>query len=186
MKQRGSHRSRPALNGSANEPIVIQPNIGLDAAARQAVITLLQQIQVDETVLLAETRLGAQHALTGGSPALHALYEAQSQQMQAARLEIAERIGILGGAGSGANGGENSGEKNLAPARLEAERGAGPDIVSLLADHEAFIRFLRDDTQKCFEMYDDQGSYVLLVSILRMHEKMAWLLRSNLIGGPLD
>jgi starvation-inducible DNA-binding protein len=68
--------------------------------------------------------------------------------------------------------------------------GADPDsvagIVSILADHEAFIRFLREDSRKCSEIYDDQGTFALLVNVLRSHEKMAWMLRSNLPSGPFD
>jgi len=53
-----------------------------------------------------------------------------------------------------------------------------PDILHLLADHETFIRSLREGARKCNEEYEDGGTYELLVSVMRLHEKMAWMLRS--------
>jgi starvation-inducible DNA-binding protein len=58
--------------------------------------------------------------------------------------------------------------------------------MSILADHEAFIRFMREDAQNCSEMYEDQGTFALLVSVMRIHEKMAWLLRSNITLEQFD
>ena len=40
------------------------------------------------------------------------------------------------------------------------------------------IRFLREDARKCTEEYEDEGTFELLVSVMRLHEKMAWMLRS--------
>ena len=53
-----------------------------------------------------------------------------------------------------------------------------PDILRLLADHEASIRFLREDARKCTEEHEDEGTFELLVNVMRLHEKMAWMLRS--------
>ena len=60
-----------------------------------------------------------------------------------------------------------------------------PGIISILADHEAFIRFLREDTRKCSEAYDDQGTFAILINVMRLHEKMAWVLRSNIKNEPI-
>jgi starvation-inducible DNA-binding protein len=62
--------------------------------------------------------------------------------------------------------------------RLEEQPGNIPNILRLLADHETTIRLLREDIRKCVEEYEDQGTSDLLVSTIRMHEKMAWMLRS--------
>ena len=69
--------------------------------------------------------------------------------------------------------------------RLEEQPGVVPDILRLLADHEASIRFLREDVRKSAEEYEDEGSNELLVSVMRLHEKMAWMLRSYLENEPV-
>ena len=51
-------------------------------------------------------------------------------------------------------------------------------MMELLADHEAAIRFMREDARKCSEEYEDHGTFALLVRFIRSHEKMAWILRS--------
>jgi starvation-inducible DNA-binding protein len=50
--------------------------------------------------------------------------------------------------------------------------------MDLLADHEAAIRFLREDAKKCSEEYEDEVTRDFLVDILCLHEKMAGMLRS--------
>ncbi len=50
--------------------------------------------------------------------------------------------------------------------------------LHLLADHETSIRFLREDARKCSEDFEDEGTSDLLVNVMRMHEKNAWMLRS--------
>jgi DNA-binding ferritin-like protein len=50
--------------------------------------------------------------------------------------------------------------------------------MGLLADHEASIRFLREDARRCFEEYEDHGTFTLFVRFIRVHEKIAWILRS--------
>jgi starvation-inducible DNA-binding protein len=69
-------------------------------------------------------------------------------------------------------------EEFLKHTRLEEQPGDVPDILHLLADHETSIRFLREDARKCTEEYEDEGTLELLVSVMRLHEKMAWMLRS--------
>jgi len=83
-----------------------------------------------------------------------------------------ERVQILGG-----NPIKDS-DTLIASSRLGGGIKAGAGIVNILADHEAFIRYLREDIQKCSEIYEDQGTSALLVSIICTHEKMAWMLRS--------
>ena len=67
--------------------------------------------------------------------------------------------------------------------RLGEKPGAVPDILDLLADHETIIRLLREDAKKCSEEYEDEGTFVLLVGVMRLHEKMAWMLRSHSESG---
>jgi hypothetical protein len=68
---------------------------------------------------------------------------------------------------------------------VEEQPGIVPDILHLIADHEACIRFLREDARKCTEEYEDEGTFELLVSVMRLHEKMAWMLRSYIENEPI-
>jgi len=165
---------RTKFYGHSNVQVTIQPNIGLDAACRQGVVEILSIILADETVLSIKMRR-ANEASGGTNPSdPHPVYEAQCKQINAFRAEIIERISILGGLRPGDS------ELLIDSARLTGRFSSVPDRLILLADHEAFIRFLREDAQKCSEIFEDHGTFSLLVSILRYHEKMAWVLRSGI------
>jgi starvation-inducible DNA-binding protein len=163
-----------------NIQVTFQPNIGLDAGARQSVAELLNLLLADEAVL--SYKMSRADGDTDGVdiPALHALYNAQYLQINAISSELAERIQIIGGSLL------KSSKELIDSAGLGGELIAVPGIVSILADHEAFIRFLREDAQKCSELYEDQGTYALLINVMRIHEKMAWNLRSNIAREQFD
>ena len=156
-----------------NIPIATQPNIGLDAAARQSVVEILNLLLADEAVLLLKMHR------VGEPPDLKPLFETQRKQINNIVIEITERVRILGGSPL------SSSDESINSARLDGKLTGIPGIINILADHEAFIRFLREDTRKCYEAYDDQGTFAILVSIIRLHEKMAWVLRSNIKHEPV-
>lgn len=158
-------------------PVTIQPNTGLDVSTREAVVEMLNLLLADETVLAHKTRRAEGYKAGANEPDLRPVYNSQLTQINAFSDEIMERVLILGGT-------HLSGPEDLSEAaRLRADIQHVPTILNLLADHETFIRFLREDATKCSEMYDDQGTFAMLVSVLRSHEKMAWLLRSNITFG---
>lgn len=160
--------------GRKNIQLTFQPNIGLDAGARQSVVEILNILLADEAVLSLKTRQADGHLGESGGTILRPIYDAQSRQIQEIVNEIKERISILGGS-------QLSGSEELVDlARLDGKIGGGSDVMGILADHEAFIRCLREDAQKCSEVYEDQGTFVMLVSVLLRHEKMAWMLRANI------
>lgn len=153
--------------------IPIQPNIGLDEEARHSVMKILNTIQADEAVLAIKTNNAHSQVYGPGFLELHTLFDQQLYQLNMISDEIEERVCVLGGFTI-----SSSFEEFLHCSRLEEPLGEAPDIISLLADQEAFIRFLREDARKCFEEYEDQGTFALLVSVMRTHEKMAWMLRT--------
>lgn len=164
----------PQTNYDGPEYISFQPNIGLDTSVRQSIVEMLNFLLADEAVLLHRTRLADGH--TGGVniPELQSVYEDQYKQIVAISDEIVERVQILSGS-------HHSGARlSIEHTRLGGELNAIPSIVNILAYHEAFIRFLREDVQKCSELYEDQGTNALLINVMRSHEKMAWILRSNI------
>jgi starvation-inducible DNA-binding protein len=74
------------------------------------------------------------------------LYDQQFHQLNKLMDEIAERVCMLGGFAV------SSFEEFLHYTRLMEQSGVAPDMMGLLADHEATIRFLREDARKCFEV----------------------------------
>ena len=167
-------------DGNNTKPqILIQPNIGLDGDARHSIVELLNITLADIAVLTTKTR-GAHWNIHGADFfELHTLFETQYQLLNNISDEIAERARMLGGFAI------SSLEEFLNYTRLEEQPGNIPDILRLLADHETSIRFMREDTRKCTEEYEDEGTFELLVSIMRLHEKMAWMLRSYIETEPV-
>lgn len=158
---------------------LIQPNIGLDKEVRQPVIDILNHCLADEAVLSQKTR--SAHWNVGGTGffELYILFETQYQQLNEITDQIAERVRMLGGLAIA------SFMEFLGITRIEEQPADVPDVLHLLADHETIIRFLREDIRQCAEEYEDEGTIELLVSVLSLHEKMAWMLRAYIENEPV-
>jgi starvation-inducible DNA-binding protein len=152
--------------------ILIQPNIGLDGDVRNAVVEILNNTLANEAVLILKTRNAHWNVSGAGFFELHTLFDVQYKQLNDISDEVSIRARTLGGMPIG------SFEEFQKKARLVEQPGDVPDIMDLLADHEASIRFLREDARKCTDEYEDEGTFELLVGVMRIHEKMAWMLRS--------
>ncbi len=173
MNHNRNNRHNPKLQVS------IQPNIGLDSVIRQAVVKSLNNILASEAVLTAKTRSAYWNVSGAGFIDLQFLFDSQYKKINEISDEIAERVRMLGGVALG------SLQEYIKTIRLDEQPGNVPDILRLLADHEAAIRFLREDARKCTEEYEDEGTFDLLVSVMRLHEKMAWILRSYIEKEPV-
>jgi len=160
--------------------IFIQPNIGLDSEVRKSVVKILNNTLANEAVLTQETRNAHWNVSGAGFFELHILFDSQYKQLNDISDEIAERARMLGGIAIG------SLQEFINSTRLDEQPGDVSDIMGLLADHEASIRFLREDARKCDEEYEDEGTFELLVSVMRLHEKMAWMLRSYIENEPVN
>jgi starvation-inducible DNA-binding protein len=154
------------------QQIQIQPNIGLDSDARESVVTILNMVLADGAVLGVKTRSAHWNVHGTDFFEIHTLFGIQYQLLDNISDEIAERVRMLGGLAIG------SFHEYINHARLEETPGIIPDILHLLADHETSIRLLREDARKCTEEHEDMGTSELLVGVMRLHEKMAWMLRS--------
>ena len=153
-------------------PVLIHPNIGLDSSARLSVVELLNITLADEVVLTTKTR-GIHWNVRGASFfELHSLFEAQYQLLNNISDEIAERVRMLGGFAT------DSLAEFLRLSRLDEHPDHVPNLLRLLADHETFIRYLREDARKVTEEFEDEGTFDLLIGVMRLHEKIAWVLRS--------
>jgi len=161
------------------QPNLVQPNIGLDSDVRHAVVELLNIILADEVVLAAKTRCAHWNVRGADFFGLHSLFGVQYQELNNIADEIAERACILGGFAAGGL------VEYLRYTRLEEQPGEVPDVLHLLADHESTIRFVREDARKCAEEFEDAGTFELLVGLMSLHEKMAWMLREYIEIKPL-
>jgi len=160
-------------NGHNNTlQIPIQPNIGLDGDARHSLVEILNHALANEAVLSVKTRSAHWNVSGAGFFELRIFFNSQYEQLNQISDEIAERVRILGGVAIG------SLQEFIQYSRLDEQPEKVSDIMDLLADHEASIRYLREDARKCTEEYEDEGTFDLLVSVMRLHEKMAWIHRS--------
>jgi len=110
----------------------------------------------------------------------HIVFDTQYKQLNDISDKIAERVRMLGGLAIGTF------EEFLSYTRLHEQPETVADFLHLLADHETIIRVLREDSKKCTEEYEDEGTSDLLVSVMRLHEKMAWMLRSYIENEPVQ
>lgn len=159
--------------------MLIQPNIGLDSDVRQSVVEILNRTLANEAVLAVKTRSAHWNVSGAGFFELYILFDSQYKQLNEITNEIAERVRMLGGIAIG------SLQEFIDYTWVEEQPGIVPDTLRLIADHEATIRFLREDARKCTEEFEDEGTFELLVSVMRLHEKMAWMLRSYTENEPI-
>lgn len=152
--------------------IPIQPNIGLDGDARHSLVEILNHTLANEAVLSSKTRSAHWNVSGTGFFELRIFFNSQYEQLNEISNEIAERVRILGGVAIGTL------QEFIQYSRLDEQPVKVLAIMDLLADHEALTRYLREDARQCIEEYEDEGTFDLLVSVMRLHEKMAWILRS--------
>ncbi len=161
-------------------PVLIHPNIGLDSSIRLSVVEILNITLADEVVLATKTR-GAHWNVRGADFfELHTLFEAQYQLLNNLSDEIAERVRMLGGFATDCL------TEFLRLSRLDEHPDHVPNLLRLLADHETFIRSLREDARRVTEEFEDEGTFDLLIGVMRQHEKIAWILRSYIETEALD
>ncbi len=159
--------------------VLIQPNIGLESDVRNPVVEILNNNLANEAVLSQKTRSAHWNATGKRFFELHILFETQYKQIDEIIDKIAERTRMLGGNALG------SFEEFLVHSRIEEHSTFVPDTLHLLADHETLVRFLRESIRKCTEEFEDEVTIELLVSVMSLHEKMAWMLRAYIEQEPI-
>jgi starvation-inducible DNA-binding protein len=153
-------------------------NIGITDDDRQRVIAILNTLLSDEFLLYAKTRNFHWNVTGPQFNDLHKFFEAQYEALDETIDEVAERARALGGRAYGTL------EEFRGAARLGEKPGAVPAardmLATLLADHEALIRSLREDITTVNDRHHDVGTADFLTGLLEQHEKAAWMLRSFL------
>jgi starvation-inducible DNA-binding protein len=153
-------------------------NIGITDDDRQRVVAILNTLLADEFLLYTKTRNFHWNVTGPQFNDLHKFFEAQYEALDETIDEVAERARALGGRAHG------SLEEFRTGARLGEKPGTVPAardmLATLLADHEALIRALREDITTVNDRHHDVGTADFLTGLLEQHEKAAWMLRSFL------
>jgi starvation-inducible DNA-binding protein len=153
-------------------------NIGISDDDRQRVVAILNTLLADEFLLYTKTRNFHWNVTGPQFNDLHKFFEAQYEALDDTIDEVAERARALGGRAHGTL------EEFRNGARLGEKPGAVPPardmLATLLADHEALIRSLREDITTVNDRHRDVGTADFLTGLLEQHEKAAWMLRSFL------
>jgi starvation-inducible DNA-binding protein len=156
----------------------MEPKIGLSDDQRKGVLRMLANLLADEYVLYTKTRNYHWNVVGPHFAELHEFFQEQYEALDAVIDEVAERSRTLGGWSIGTL----TEFRDLA--RLKEHPGEYPPapemIASLLADHEAIVRTLRDDLEAALDRHRDAGTSDFLTGLMERHEKMAWMLRAHL------
>ena len=158
-------------------------HIGLSAAQRQGVVTILTKLLADEYVLYTKTRNYHWNVVGPQFNDLHKFFEAQYTELNTIVDDMAERARALDGNAIGTLA------EFIEHTRLTEHPGQYPQardmLANLLADHETVIRQVRVDLETCMDTYQDAGTNDFLTGLMEQHEKMAWMLRAFLAGASV-
>lgn len=153
-------------------------DLGLKESAVEGVVTCLTQALADTEVLYVKTMNVHWNIVDPNFYGIHTLLDEQYNSLKVAGGKIAERIRTYGVPVIG------SMREFLAHTRLGETKGDQVVQVAalkdLISDHEALIRQLRQDIERCTEDYGDQGAADLLIARLQGHQEMSWMLRASL------
>lgn len=158
----------------------IQPNIGLEIDVRIPVVEILNASLANEAVLTQKTRNAHWNVSGKDFFELHILFETQYKQLNEISDKIAGRVRMMGGIAIA------SFEEFIKHSQIMEHDTEIPDNLHLLADHETVIRILRENIRKCSEEYEDEGTVELLVGVMSLHEKIAWMLRAYIENEPTN
>ncbi len=153
-------------------------NIGIPDDNRQKVVAILNTLLADEFLLYTKTRNFHWNVTGPQFNDLHKFFESLYEALDEVVDEVAERARALDGRALGTL------EEFRTKARLGEKPGAVPAardmLATLLADHEALIRSLREDVDTVTDRLEDVGTADFLTGLLEKHEKTAWMLRAFL------
>ncbi len=155
----------------------IKANLGLDEAAQQQIVTLLNKRLADAFLLYTKTRNYHWNVTGIEFIQLHRFFEEQYDEIAEEIDEIAERVRQLGGVALGTL------DEFKQNSVIEEQPGRVPSaeemVQNLLSDHETIIRQLRKDGDTT-EKLKDMGTNDFVIGLMEDHEKTAWLLRAHL------
>lgn len=151
---------------------------GISAADRKEIAKELSQILGDTYMLLVKTHVYHWNVVGPLFLPLHELTEAQYNDLFAATDVLAERIRALGLTTPVSF---SAMTKNADLTEAKSVATAETMVESLVADHEAIVRSMRELAIKCDEA-EDLVTTDMLVARMTFHEKAIWMLRAIVAG----
>lgn len=156
----------------------METKIALETQTRDKISQILNTVLADEHVLYTKLRNYHWNVTGWDFVSLHQLLEEQYNAIKETADTVAERVRMLGFHPIGTM------KKFLDHTRLEEASSnelAARDMISdLLKTNESMIRNLRADIETVIDNFGDEGTGDMLIATIRMHEEMAWMLRSLL------
>jgi starvation-inducible DNA-binding protein len=152
----------------------MKAKLDLEPRVCQQIAGMLSLILADLYILQVKTQNFHWNIEDHRFHALHKFFEEQYSQLGKLIDEVAERIRMLGQKAPGKL------QSFLEMSSLhEAENDLTGEemLLALLTDHESMVRQMRECILQVTQL-NDEGSADLLIQNLRLHEKMAWMLRS--------
>jgi starvation-inducible DNA-binding protein len=156
----------------------MKTEIGIKPANTAEVAQSLNRLLADEHVLYIKTRKAHWNVEGPDFLTIHRFFEEQYKQLEQIIDDVAERIRTIGHYTEATKAGFLM-ETHLTEETREKNNSAG-FISSLLADHESIIIHLRENIGRYDEEWKDIGTSDFITSLLKTHEKMAWMLRAHL------
>jgi starvation-inducible DNA-binding protein len=170
------------LQRSDEDTETIHPNIGLNEEVTDDVVRILTTLLADEFLLYTKMRKYHWNVTGPQFFSLHELFERQYEHLADVIDDIAERIRTYGVKSIGTL------EEFQQHSRLSESPGHNPAahemVADIVRDHEALVRYLRDDVQKVDD-HDDDGAEDFLIGLLQDHQEQAWMVRAFLEGGSI-
>lgn len=158
--------------------MTMKTEIGIMEANRQDVANELSKLLADEVILYTKTRNAHWNVEGDDFYSMHLFFEAQYNQLSDIIDEVAERCRTIG---------------HYAPASLkdylllthlaEDSRSSNDSsgfIRELVLDHEQIIMVLRENIKRFETELQDIGTSDFITGLMKIHEKMAWMLRSHI------
>jgi len=158
----------------------IKPDLGMNDEQVEGVVAVMKRLLADEFLLYTKLRNYHWNVTGPQFVQLHELFENQYDELADVVDNVAERIRQYGAFAPGTM------KEFLALTRLEEEAetsypSARDMVARAVADHEALVRFLREDIETVDDL-DDEGAEDMLIGLMQNHQKMAWFLRAFIEG----
>lgn len=157
----------------------MKPTIDIAENHLKEIALQLNTLLADEYVLYTKTRNAHWNVQGPNFMELHKLFQIQYELIDGTIDDVAERVRSLGHFALG------SMKDFMAVARLSEHNHEFSDelhiLKTLLEDHESIIRILRKEIPGVSDAQKDIGTADFMTGLLEQHEKMAWMLRAQIV-----
>jgi starvation-inducible DNA-binding protein len=158
----------------------METQIGIKPADSVKIADVLNNLLADEHVLYIKTRNAHWNVEGHDFISQHKFFEEQYRQLEEIIDSVAERIRSIGHYAD-ATLKDFLNLTHLTEKTREQNDSIG-FIRDLLADHESIIIYLRENIHPFANEWHDLGSSDFITSLMKTHEKAAWMLRSHLVN----